>query len=157
MEKLKLELTLVSPFRVYIGNGDYLLCRHVSHKVPVEMQGKIFPIDLHVLAVEGPSVVLGVQWLQTLGRVCHDCDELTMEFKWQGRVVQLRGNKHSRNRAITFIQLQAMVKAEEVEEIYEIYAYPAGDKNKKGEFMNIERQEGNYPQNLPPDIQGLVQ
>ncbi|KAH6826796.1 eukaryotic translation initiation factor 3A [Perilla frutescens var. hirtella] len=56
------------------------------------LQGHAFTIDLHILSIEGPEVVLGIQWLQTLGKVTHDYSNHTMEFLWQGAIIQLRGD-----------------------------------------------------------------
>ncbi|KAG6425837.1 hypothetical protein SASPL_110042 [Salvia splendens] len=57
------------------------------HKVP----GTRFDIDLFLLQVEGPDVILGVQWLQDLGKVLLDFRDLTMEFLWNQSPVILKG------------------------------------------------------------------
>lgn len=79
-ELLGLNVQETKIFRVYIGNGDSLLCQFYCPKVDVCMQDHVFSIDLFVLPIEGPDVVLGIQWLQLLGKVSHDYAALTMEF-----------------------------------------------------------------------------
>ncbi|XP_074351847.1 uncharacterized protein LOC141690994 [Apium graveolens] len=76
VEKLGLDVHTTSTFRVYIGNGDSLVCQFYCPNVVVLIQGHVFSMDLYVLPIEGPDIVLGIQWLQTLGKlqalVTHD-------------------------------------------------------------------------------------
>nr|GLL17711.1 uncharacterized protein LOC107177859 [Ipomoea trifida] len=67
-ERLNLATKQVTPFRVYIGNGDSLACTYCCQNATLVMQGNEFEVDLYVLPIQGPDVVLGVQWLQSLGK-----------------------------------------------------------------------------------------
>ncbi|KAG6394777.1 hypothetical protein SASPL_145367 [Salvia splendens] len=58
----------------------------------LSLPGQVFDIDLFILQVEGPDVILGVQWLQDLGKVSIDFRDLTMEFTWKDRVILLKGD-----------------------------------------------------------------
>ncbi|KAH9649104.1 retrotrans gag domain-containing protein [Citrus sinensis] len=78
-ERVGLSIQSTSAFRVYIGNGDFLVCRFHCLEVPIVIQGHEFCLDFFVLPIEGPEVVLGIQWLQRLGRVSTDYSEMTME------------------------------------------------------------------------------
>ena len=71
-EKLHLPLFEIRPFRVYVGNGEALLCTHVSKQTKIEVQGSTFMVDLHILPVHGPDVILGMDWLESLGKVTTD-------------------------------------------------------------------------------------
>ena len=44
------------------------------------MQGTPFAIDLHVLTIHGPNVILGMKWLDSLGRVTIDFVTKSIEF-----------------------------------------------------------------------------
>ncbi|KAH9687361.1 hypothetical protein KPL70_014745 [Citrus sinensis] len=83
-ERLGLPIQHTTHFRVYIGNGDFLVCQLYCPQVNLTMQGYAFTLDLFVLPIEGPDVVLGIQWLQRLGRVSHDYAAMTMDFYWDG-------------------------------------------------------------------------
>ncbi|VFQ73335.1 unnamed protein product [Cuscuta campestris] len=91
-ERLSLVLHPVPPFRVYVGNGDSLRCAYSCPCTPLLLQGVLFEVDLYLLEIHGPDMVLGVQWLQTLGKVSHDYANMTMEFAWNGATVTLRGD-----------------------------------------------------------------
>ena len=44
-------------FRVFIGNGDFLLGTQHCPAIPIVLQGHTFTIDLFVIPIEGPDVV----------------------------------------------------------------------------------------------------
>ncbi|KAL1531088.1 hypothetical protein AAHA92_33807 [Salvia divinorum] len=90
-EQLRLPLTPVKPFRVYVGNGDSLICSFMSKNTPLSLQGTHFSIDLHILPVHGPDVILGMEWLESLGRVTTDYALKSMEFFRGDELVVLKG------------------------------------------------------------------
>lgn len=90
-ESLHLPLSPIRPFRVLVGNGAALLCTHVARNTQLEMQGSIFPVDLHILPVHGPDVILGMVWLESLGKVAADFAGKTLEFKHEGSMITLKG------------------------------------------------------------------
>ncbi|VFQ58232.1 unnamed protein product [Cuscuta campestris] len=92
VERMGLAVETAPPFRVYVGNGDSLHCDQQCKTVAVTLQGTEFVVDLYILRIHGHDVVLGVQWLRLLGRVLHDYDKVTMEFKWRDQPVTLRGD-----------------------------------------------------------------
>ncbi|KAK9189837.1 hypothetical protein WN943_018436 [Citrus x changshan-huyou] len=67
-EVLGLVVQDTTTFRVHIGIGDSLVCRYVCSQVALSMQGHVFSIDLYVLPIEELDIVLGIQWLQFLGK-----------------------------------------------------------------------------------------
>lgn len=97
-EKLSLSLHTISPFRVFVGNGASLRCDYVSLNTPISLQGHRFDIGLFLLQVEGPNVILGVQWLQDFGKVAIDFRDLSMEFKWKNLPILLQGEDISPKR-----------------------------------------------------------
>ncbi|VFQ85068.1 unnamed protein product [Cuscuta campestris] len=103
-ERLALVLHPVPPFRVYVGNGDSLRCSYSCPRTPLMLHDHLFDIDLFLLEIHGPDMVLGVQWLQTLGKVSHDYANMTMEFMWKGKPVTLRGDAPG-PKPISFSQL----------------------------------------------------
>ncbi|VFQ99596.1 unnamed protein product [Cuscuta campestris] len=122
-EKLSLVLYPVPPFRVYVGNGESLRCSYSCPQTAVALQGHIFAIDLYLLEIHGPEVVLGVQWLQTLGKVSHDYANLTMEFTWNGATVQLRGDAPA-PKPISYGHLCSLVATQQPLEFYELVPAP---------------------------------
>lgn len=47
-EKLPLPRSAIRPFREIVGNGEALLCTHISRQMMLVIQGMTFLVDLHV-------------------------------------------------------------------------------------------------------------
>ncbi|VFQ95935.1 unnamed protein product [Cuscuta campestris] len=120
-ERLVLVIHPTPAFCVYVGNGDSLHCAYSCPQTPLSLQGHVFEVDLYVLSIHGPDVVLGVQWLQTLGKISHDYSEMTMEFTWQGRTITLRGDTPT-PRPMSYSQFCALATSPEPCDYYEIVA-----------------------------------
>ncbi|VFQ66357.1 unnamed protein product [Cuscuta campestris] len=118
-EHLALPLHPISPFRVYVGNGDSLRCTYSCPQTPLSLQGHCFNIDLYLLEIHGQDVVLGVQWLQTLGKVAHDYSQMTMKFSWKGDTVTLRGDQ-PHPRPLSYSQFCTLVATDAVTEVFEL-------------------------------------
>lgn len=80
-----------TPLRVMVGNGQYLECASVCEDVLVCIQNNTFTLDLYILPISGANVILGVQWLKTLGLVLTNYSTLSMQFFHQDQLVELRG------------------------------------------------------------------
>ena len=48
-------------------------------------------MDLHVLPVHGPDVILGMEWLESLGRVTTDFATTSIEFVKDDKLIVLSG------------------------------------------------------------------
>ncbi|GJW56723.1 putative reverse transcriptase domain-containing protein [Tanacetum coccineum] len=64
---MQLPVQTTKAFKVYIRSGETLLCEKLFTQVKLGMQGLEIEVDLYVLPMQGPNVVLGIQWLQKLG------------------------------------------------------------------------------------------
>ncbi|KAF7841378.1 Transposon Ty3-G Gag-Pol polyprotein [Senna tora] len=91
--RLKLPLVDITPFRVQIGSGVFLLCSAKCSDVPLKLQDHEVIVDLLVLDIKGSDVVLGVQWLIELGDVMTNHKELTLTFQTPTGVTKLHGEK----------------------------------------------------------------
>jgi predicted aspartyl protease len=52
-----------------IANGEHVACPGVLRQAPVIINGMEFHIDLYVMPLAGYDVVLGTQWMATLGPI----------------------------------------------------------------------------------------
>ena len=76
-----------------MGNGEELQCNQVCMDVSVQIQKHNFKVDFHVLPIRGVDVVLGVQWLKSLGPVLTYYTALTMKFIYDGKLIELMGDR----------------------------------------------------------------
>ncbi|CAA0826241.1 Unknown protein, partial [Striga hermonthica] len=88
-QKLKLPTPKIEPFEVRVANGERLQCTESFQKVPIKFNRITVMADLYALPLVGPDIVLGVQWLERLGKVTTDYRMEIMEFNSGGRQVTL--------------------------------------------------------------------
>ncbi|XP_061344472.1 uncharacterized protein LOC133290409 [Gastrolobium bilobum] len=78
----------VPRMRVFLGNGEFLICDRKCLCVPLLIQGYSFVVDLWIIELSGFGIILGMSWLSRIGRVLHYYSELSMEFMTcEGRVI----------------------------------------------------------------------
>ena len=58
----------------------------------------------------GVDVVLGVQWLQSLGTIDFNFQELFMKFSLEGKEIELRGITRKPSRVISFNGMTKLLK-----------------------------------------------
>ena len=117
--------TIVTPpLRVTVGNGEELQCQQTCPNVEVTIQRHPFVIDFHVLPICGADLVLGVQWLKTLGPVLTDYTTLTMKFITVGHLVELRGEHEQALEPISSSQLRRMIDTNGTSMMFHIQLEP---------------------------------
>lgn len=84
--------------RVTVVNRGRLSCIFLCAGMLLWIQGEMFVIDVFLLPLNVCDVVLGTQWLRTLGPIFWDFERLFMRFSWRGREVELRGVRPPLNR-----------------------------------------------------------
>jgi hypothetical protein len=57
--------------KVKIANGQEVASPGKSREVEVKMQGYLFRTEFFILPLAGCNVVLGIQWLRTLGPILY--------------------------------------------------------------------------------------
>ncbi|GKE26496.1 hypothetical protein Tco_1441880, partial [Tanacetum coccineum] len=72
--------------------------------------------------MQGPDVVLGIQWLQNLGKVTHDYARHTMEFTLLDTTYSLKGDEYLRMKRISLHRMQASLEHDEIYGMYEIHS-----------------------------------
>ena len=60
---------LIRIVSVKVANEDMLKTQGACHDVNLKIQGQDFQVDLNVLSLGDYDVVLGTQWLYTLGLI----------------------------------------------------------------------------------------
>ncbi|CAA0825189.1 Unknown protein, partial [Striga hermonthica] len=88
--RLKLEPTKVKRFGVKVANGHELKGNQLFKKVQITAQDQELEIDLYALSLKAIDIVLGVQWLETLGPITIDYRRGKIEFGRPGRRIKLR-------------------------------------------------------------------
>jgi hypothetical protein len=76
---------------VRVANGQKVSSPGSCKAVSVKLQGFSFQTNLFILLVAGCDMVLGIQWLQTLGPILWDFAELKIQFSFQSQKYVLQG------------------------------------------------------------------
>lgn len=75
------------------GGGHNLIAPFICKGFKWTMHNQEFTADMIVLPLGCCDLILGIQWLRSLGPILWDFDKLQMEFSVQGRKVVLHGAK----------------------------------------------------------------
>jgi len=81
ISKLALPINREKKFQVMVANREKIDCVGQCRALIINIEGYPVIIDFYILPVATCQLVLGVQWLQTLGPVEMDYKQLTMSFK----------------------------------------------------------------------------
>lgn len=93
--QLGLSCRETNPLWVMVGNGQYLECHCICEDIAINIQDLTFTIDLYVSPISGANVVLGVQWLKSLGLVLTDYTAQNIQFIYEGHLVNLQGDNEA--------------------------------------------------------------
>jgi len=77
--------------RVSVADGRKINVDGKISKFTWNLQTTTFQSDILLIPLQGIDMVLGVQWLETLGRISWEFKELEMKFKYNNQKVLLRG------------------------------------------------------------------
>ena len=73
-----------------VASGEKLTSKGKCVSVMVKL-GKFFTkADFYILSLEGYDVVMGTQWLRTLGEIMWDFSKMIMRFQSAGKMITLR-------------------------------------------------------------------
>uniref|UniRef100_A0A2N9HH28 Reverse transcriptase n=1 Tax=Fagus sylvatica TaxID=28930 RepID=A0A2N9HH28_FAGSY len=94
---LKLPIDGESNFGVRVANGQVIRTLGECKEVKFKMQGLHLKLTFNLLELGGCGIVLGTQWLSTLGVISWDFKNLVMGFMHEGKQVWLQGLKEKPN------------------------------------------------------------
>lgn len=80
LPRVQLWVTSTPLLHVKIANGDSIICLGKVEVVSLKVQGHSILTDFYIIALGGCDIVLGVQWLKTLGPVLWDFSRMTVQY-----------------------------------------------------------------------------
>jgi hypothetical protein len=81
----------VPEFQVMIADGGTINFSGKCDKINLTMGEYVMNSPIIAISMGGVDVVLGIQWLQSLGTVDFNFQELFMKFSLEGKEIELRG------------------------------------------------------------------
>ncbi|KAL8128454.1 hypothetical protein V2J09_017609 [Rumex salicifolius] len=155
-KELGCKLEQVRPMSVTAANGNNMLSSYCCRDFSWRLQGYEFRTEVRTLPLDCCDLVLGVQWLSTLGPIWWDFSNLRMEFSLLGVKHVLRGSVKSGCKVITGGSLNKLLVQEpqvlflQVREITDIA--DSADFEPAALFSHISATAVS----APPDLQRLL-
>ncbi|KAH9615398.1 hypothetical protein KSS87_015381, partial [Heliosperma pusillum] len=84
------KLDTIEPQSVTVADGSQFPCQLMSKQFSWQLQNTQFVTDVLIIPLGGCDMILGVQWLSTLGTVSWNFKNLKMEFKYKDKRHVLR-------------------------------------------------------------------
>nr|GEY45182.1 transposon Ty3-G Gag-Pol polyprotein [Tanacetum cinerariifolium] len=111
VNRLGLQVDPTVNFSVVVANREKLACTGRVRNLSLVVQGCVISTDFFMLSVAACLIVLGVQWLKTLGPIEFDFNNLTMGFHILGSHHKLQGLKASKLFALKSHELMGICDA----------------------------------------------
>ena len=105
VKKLHLEISAACSLDVQLGNGLSVKALGVCRAVNFVLSDTVFTSDFISLELGNVDVILGVQWLETLGRCEVDWRSQEITFTYQGERVTLLGDLELHNNKLSLKSL----------------------------------------------------
>jgi len=107
--KLQCKQTPINPVIIKAANGGKMLCSSICKNFSWKMQGIYFVTDIFVMDLDACDMVLGVQWLATLGDIVCNYKSMWMSFDWQEQRVTLKGDEPVRLQSVQYGQMSGLL------------------------------------------------
>ena len=112
------------PLRVMVGNGSILDCRQLCPDTKILIQDHTFVVTLRVLLLSGTDVVLGVEWLRTMGPIVTDYTAFTMQFTFFGRPINLLANVQVDTYPVSAHQVKRLITTNSTSGLFHLSLLP---------------------------------
>lgn len=105
---LHLSMDHTTRFTIAVWNGEKIQTEGTCRNISFDMQVANFEVDFHILEFFGTDAVLGIQWLEGLGKIATDHKKLTMEFEHKDQPILLIGKQSTSLQPMTCHQLMRL-------------------------------------------------
>jgi hypothetical protein len=111
--KLAKDLNFIYPtpkFQVMIAYGGTINCSGKCHRIKLNMGEYLLDRLMIVIQMGGDDVVLGVQWLKSLGTMAFNFQDLFMRFSSEGKEIEIRGIQGKPSKVISSNNMTKLLK-----------------------------------------------
>ena len=96
-----------------VANGGTINCSGKCHNIKLSIGEYVLTSPMLSIPMGGADVVLGVQWLQSLGTIAFNFQELFIKFSTEGKEVELRGIEGKTGKIISSNSMTNLLKKEQ--------------------------------------------
>lgn len=137
-----------------VGNGEHIHCSGFCSNVPLSVANHCFPISFYAFPIQGADIVLGVQWLQTLGPFISDFTIPSMQFYHNNSLITITGSRNTTITHASFHQLSRMITTHAVDTVHCISMLPTHITNTS--LLTLTPVTKDTSSHHHPDIQNLL-
>ncbi|GKA65822.1 reverse transcriptase, partial [Tanacetum coccineum] len=153
-KKLGCHIKSICPLSVTVGDGYKVATTSECKQFNWQLQGVNFCSDVMLLPLVGCEMILGIQWLSTLGDIKCNFKELRMEFVYKRKKMVLRGTPKSNSECLMRMEgISAELQPElqsVVEEFGDVFVVPKELPPSRPCDHRIPLLEGTNPINIRP-------
>ncbi|GJY93175.1 reverse transcriptase [Tanacetum coccineum] len=151
LEKLGCQLKNTCPLAVTIGGGRQLISNSECKGFEWQLQGETFAVDMMILPLGGCEMVLGIQWLSTLGDIKCNFKLLRMEFNYNKRRMVLRDTPKAFVHWIEGNKQDKEVNQMRNAKLLMFYVYP----NTGLQLCSLKKEPAT--KQIVPELEGVIQ
>ncbi|XP_057857449.2 uncharacterized protein LOC131066653 [Cryptomeria japonica] len=129
-------------FKVMVADGFHISCTKKIPNMSMQLGNYKVKDDFYVVNIGDTDVVLGIQWLCSLGEISLNLQTMELKFHSNGKKVVLRGMSKGGPRIVSFKRMAKLIRHDQVEWAAECMILPASPVETKRDY--------------PPDIQSLL-
>eukprot|EP00253_Pinus_taeda_P016701 PITA_16701 len=144
-KELNCFLYLAPGCQVMVESGGTINCSGRCHNIKLSMGEYVLNSPMLSIPMGGVDVVLGVQWLQSLGTIVFNFQERFMKFCAEGKEVELRGITGKLGKIITSNDLQKVLDNHS-----KVFETPKGIPPIRDHDHAIHMIPGSFPPNIRP-------
>ncbi|XP_058742349.1 uncharacterized protein LOC131614818 [Vicia villosa] len=152
---LKLQTTPIPNFSVMVGNGSKLNCSGLCQQVPLTLQDNLFTISFHLLPIEGADIVLGMEWLRTLGPLMADFSIPKLSFTYNDNDITITGDSKTLPTPSSFHQICHLLHNDSIASLHLLICQPTPAQDTLPSPSNPDLFDS-LPSSLSPQITTLL-
>ena len=150
---LHLAISPSPPLSVMVGNGAFIQCQGLCPSVDISLQHSTFTIPFYLFPIEGANVVLGIDWLSTLGSIQADFSIPNIDFTHNNQQITLQASTSPTPSATTYHQFCHYLSNNSIASLHLLSV-----ENQPSSSTNTTIAHPSSPlDNLPSPIQSLLQ
>jgi hypothetical protein len=127
-------------FQVMIVDGGTINFSRKCNKINLTMGEYVMNIPMISIPMGGADVVLGIQWLQSLGIMAFNFQEIFMKFSLEGKEIELRGITGKPSKVISSNGMKKLLKK--------------GHRGVNAQLCSLDVQTSKP--SIPLDLQGII-
>jgi hypothetical protein len=150
----------VNNFQIMIANGGSMKCG--GHCENVHLQIGDYHLKSHMFAIDmgGCDIVLGADWLRTLGPILMDFKALTMQFDQEGHQYKFQGITVGSPEVISSHRMEKLLKKGHSGVIAQLHAIQATETppvpHDLQALLSKHQMVFSTPQGLPPSVVFMI-